>query len=182
MWHCDSAWLYASTKLHFIICYVDSSCHLHCRLVDYMGESRNLLRVHDSTMRRKFLYQGPVAIVACLRRLPKTQAAWSSVICCWPHTLHGKCGIQLLVQQALLSNVQFAYFIIIHIISVSFSLSTLWPYHNTHCAAAAAATVATDYPLTTLCCFHPSALFITAAIYIPVKCSQLEADCSGSQC
>jgi hypothetical protein len=123
MWHCDSAWLYASTKLPFIICYVDSSCHLYCRLVNYMRESRNLLRVQDSARRRRFLYRGPVSIVACLSRLPKTQhdlPSFAVDLTLFTVSL----GYSLLVQQALLSNVHVytcsLHSLLLYILVVSF--------------------------------------------------------------
>jgi hypothetical protein len=41
--------------------------------MNYISDSRNLLRVRDNIKRQKLLYQGKMAIVACLSKLPKTR-------------------------------------------------------------------------------------------------------------
>jgi len=41
--------------------------------MNYISDSRNLLRVKDSTKRQKLLYQGKMAVVTGLSKLPKTQ-------------------------------------------------------------------------------------------------------------
>jgi len=41
--------------------------------VNYISDSRNLLRVKDNIKRQKLLYQGKMAVVAGLSKLPKTQ-------------------------------------------------------------------------------------------------------------
>ncbi|GFG38323.1 hypothetical protein Cfor_01734 [Coptotermes formosanus] len=43
------------------------------KLVNYISDSRNLLRVKDNIKRQKLLYQGKMAVVACLSKLPRTQ-------------------------------------------------------------------------------------------------------------
>ncbi|XP_021921286.1 nuclear RNA export factor 1-like [Zootermopsis nevadensis] len=48
------------------------------KLVNYITDSRNLLRVKDNGRRQKLLYQGKLAIIACLSKLPKTHH--------YPHT------------------------------------------------------------------------------------------------
>jgi hypothetical protein len=106
-----------------------------------MRESRNLLLMQDSTRRRRLLYRGQVAIVACLSRLPKTQHDLPSVAV--DLTLFTvSLGYSLLVQQALLGNVHM-YTCSLHslLLYISFlfpfMLPTPWPYHSTYCAAAA---------------------------------------------
>jgi hypothetical protein len=41
--------------------------------VNYISDSRNLLRVKDNVKRQKLLYQGKMAVVTGLSKLPKTQ-------------------------------------------------------------------------------------------------------------
>jgi nuclear RNA export factor len=43
------------------------------KLMNYISDSRNLLRVKDSVRRQKLLYQGKMAVVTGLSKLPKTQ-------------------------------------------------------------------------------------------------------------
>lgn len=43
------------------------------KLVNYISDSRNLLRVKDNVRRQKLLYQGKMAVVTGLSKLPKTQ-------------------------------------------------------------------------------------------------------------
>jgi hypothetical protein len=68
---------YTSSYLFIIYCHHEtfqlSQFYLHSRLGDYITDSRNLLRVKDGTRRQRLLYQGKMAIVACLSKLPKTQ-------------------------------------------------------------------------------------------------------------
>nr|CAD7260445.1 unnamed protein product [Timema shepardi] len=45
----------------------------HSRLINYISESRNLVRINDFTRRQKLLHVGKQNIISCLSQFPKTQ-------------------------------------------------------------------------------------------------------------